>query len=383
MIAVIAAGWFLQRTHGFQTPSAEAAVAGPAAHKDPLEIRVDEALSRQIRAGTPEWAGVSGTLSVPGRIEADETRLARAGTPVGGRIADLKAVEGQPVKRGQVLATLHSVELTESQLNLLKAGAQAQTAERSVARARQLLEAGVISAAELQRRESEHSQATAEIVSSRERLRVQGMSDEAIAQVERTRTVVAESRVLSSIDGVILERHATPGQVVQPADILFVIADLSQVWLVADVPEQSAGLIEPGKMLEAEIPALPGHPVRGRLTFVSATVSPETHTVRVRMDLPNPHHLFKPSMLANIRLQDRAELRLVVPATAIVREGNQDVVFVEIAPSTYALRVVTTGGEFGGKRVIASGLDGKERLVLDGGFHLNNERKRASLQTGE
>lgn len=382
IVAVAAAtgGWMFTFRNKAQT-SQVSEPAPQAAARDPLEVTVDEEFAKKIKVGAPEWAHVSGELSVPGRIEADETELARAGTPVAGRILDLKAAEGARVAKGQVLARVLSPDLSEGQLSLMKSLSQSQLADRSVGRARQLLDAGVIGAAELQRRQAELAQATAELVSARDRLRVLGMHEDDIARLEKTRVVESVSEVSASIDGVILERHATPGQVVQPSDTLFVIADLSQVWLVADVPEQSGGFIRPGKSLEAEIPALQGRVVRGHLSFVSATVSPESHTIRVRMDLPNPDGLFKPAMLANIRLRDGAERKMVIPTGAVVREGNQDVVLVQTAPNKFLMRPVTLGGEFDEKRVVIGGLKEGEPVVIDGAFHVNNERKRASLHT--
>ncbi len=350
-----------------------------AAQHDPLEVKVADTFRAQFRVGEPIWAEVSATLSVPGRVEADETRLARAGSPVAGRINELSAVEGQSVHRGQVLATLNSTELSEGQFGFLRAQSQQQLAQRATARATQLLDAGVIGVAELQRREAEYAQASAEVTTWHDRLRVLGMSEEAVARLEKTRAVNSLSQVVASIDGVILERKVTPGQVVQPADTLFLIGDLSQVWLVADVPEQAAGLVRPGRAVRAEIPALPGLTFRGRLSFVAATVNPETRTVRVRMDLPNPDLLFKPAMLAIITLEDRAERQRVIPATAVVREGNQDHVFVEMSPDTFVLKPVSLGTEHQDMRVLTGGLRPGEKIALDGAFHLNNERKRASL----
>lgn len=346
---------------------------------DPLEVKVAVGFRQRIKVGEPVWGDVNAALSVPGRVEADVTRLARAGTPVAGRIAELSAVEGQSVHRGQILATLNSTELSDGQFGYLKAQSQQQLAQRAAARAKQLVDAGVISLAELQRREAEYAQVSAEVTTWHDRLRVLGMSEDAVARLDRTRAVNSLSQVVASIDGMILERHVTPGQVVQPADTLFVIGDLSQVWLVADVPEQAAGMVKPGKAFKADIPALPGMGVSGRLSFVSATVNAETRTVRVRADLPNPELLFKPAMLANIALQDGAARKRLIPAGAVVREGNKDCVFVETSPDAFVLRAVTLGAEHGDMKVLESGLSEGEKIALDGAFHLNNERKRASL----
>lgn len=351
----------------------------PAAQHDPLEVKISAALRPQIKVGTAEWAEVSGRFLVAGRIEADETRLERVGSPVAGRIAELKVVEGQMVKRGEVLATLNSTELSEGQFAYLRAMSQADLARRAVERARQLLEAGVIGSAELQRREAESAQAAAELATWRDRLRVLGMPEERVAVLEKTHAVNSLTQVVAGIDGVILERKVTPGQIVQAAETLALIADLTHVWLVADVPEQEAGAMRKGKALQADVPALGGRKIHGRLTFVSATVSPETHTVRVRMDLENPSLEFKPAMIANIELEDQPERKLVIPSTAVVREGNSDCVFVQAGEDRFVMKTVTLGGEYGERRVVLSGIGERDPLVVGGGFHLNSERKKASL----
>ena len=360
----------------------DTAAAAPQA-VNPLEITVRPDLMRQIRVGEPKWEHVSGTLRVAGRVEADETRMARVSAPVAGRIMDLDIIEGQIVTRGQVLATIHSTDLSAVESTFLKADSQYQLADRAVARARQLLEAGVIGEAELQRRDTELQQAGAELSSAREQLRVLGISDEALAKLQKTRAVDSLIHVVSSISGRVLERKVTIGEVVQAAEIVCVVADLSKVWLVADVPEQSAGAIRTGKAVKAEIPALPGEIITGELTYVSAVVNPETRTVRMRMDLPNPERRFKPAMLATITLMDNAERRRIVPANAIVREGNEDNVFIQTGPDKFVLHHVTLGPEFRDGRSLIDGVGAEDKIVLDGAFHLNNERKRLLLQGSE
>jgi cobalt-zinc-cadmium efflux system membrane fusion protein len=337
-------------------------------------------MMKRIRLGGPEWAEVRGTLSVPARVEADETRITRVGSPVTGRITELEVMEGQTVKRGQVLALLHSTELSDTQFGYLRAVSQRQLAARAVDRARQLVGAGVIGEAELQRRDAELTQATAEVSTWHNQLQVLGMSDEAMEKLESSRAVNSVAQIVASMDGTVLERRVTLGQVVQPADTVFVVADLSSVWLVADVPEQAAGYIRIGKDALAEVPALPGATLHGKISFVSALVNAETHTVRVRMDLPNPDGLYKPAMLSTMMLADRPERKLVLPASAIVREANRDHVFVQAAERTFVLREVTLAGEYGDNRVLAGGLRDGEKIALDGAFHLNTERKKAALK---
>lgn len=369
---------FLAILTGCGTPaSSEPEPADQASN--PLEIRPTPELRERLGIDTPRLRPVSATLRVAGRIEADETRLARISAPVTGRIVELDAVEGQHVRKGQVLATIYSTELSSAQSGFLKAHSLLQAAERAVARANLLLEADVIGKAELQRRDSERAQASADLAAAREQLRVLGFSDEDIGKLENSRTVSSTSQILSSIDGIILERSATIGQLVQAVQTVFVISDLSSVWLVADVPEQSAGGIRTGKAVEAEIPAFPGEKIQGKLSFVSAVVNPQTRTVRTRMNLPNTYGRYKPAMLANITLIDGAQERTVVPTSAMVRENNEDYVFVETAPNTFLLRKVSLGDEVGDVRVILAGVSPADHIVTNGAFHLNNERKRIAL----
>jgi membrane fusion protein, heavy metal efflux system len=348
--------------------------------RDPNEITPRADLLKQLRVGEPQHADVSDTLEIPGRIEANEGRLSRVSSPVSGRITELHAVEGQVVHRGDVLANLYSTDLSLQQFVLIKDLTAKQVAERAVRRARQLLDAEVIGSAELQRRESELLQANAEVASARDQLRLLGMSPESIDSLESSRAANSQGRILATVDGTVMERKVTLGQVVQPSDTAFVICDLSTVWLVADIPEQAAGHIRVGKEVQAEVASFPGKVISGQVSFVSAVVNPETRTVRARMDLPNQAGLYKPDMLAVVRLRDLPSRRTVIPTSAIVRENNEDFVFVRERPGTFSLRRVTLGIETGDKRVLLDGIAPGESVVLDGAFHLNNERKREATE---
>lgn len=367
-------------TAGCGTATEADSAATPTPPRDVMSIKPEPDLLSNLKIGEPKFTSVTGSLRVTGRVEANESRQARISSPVTGRITDLAILEGQVVKRGQLIAIIHSTELSAAQSTYLKVLTQLDLSKRAVDRAKHLLEAGVIGEAELQRRQGEFAQSQAEYSANRDQLSVLGMSDEAVAELEKTRVVNAVSQVRASIDGTVMDRPVTQGQMVQAAETICVVADLSSVWLVADVPEQTAGTLGIGKTVEAEIAAFPGEIIRGKLTFVSAIVNPETRTVRARMDLPNPTGRFKPAMLATLTLQDLAETQRVIPATAVVREGNEEFLFVRRAEDTFTLRKVSLGGQYGDVRVLLDGLNEGEQIVLDGAFHLNNERKRAALQ---
>ncbi|HMF53156.1 MAG TPA: efflux RND transporter periplasmic adaptor subunit [Edaphobacter sp.] len=354
-----------------------------AAEQDPTTISVTLALVQQLKIGEPKMQDVAGSLQVSARIDTDASRIARVGSPVAGRIIKLLVFEGQNVRRGAVLATLHSTDLSDTQFSFIKAYSQEKLAEQATARAEQLVKADVMGRAELERRRAELLQATAEAAAFRTQLRGLGMSDASIHQLETTRELNADYPVLSIIGGTVLERKVTLGQIVQPAEIAFMVADLSNVWLLAEVPEESAGRLHKGMNVIVKIPALPNQKVEGRLSYVAPIVDPVTRTVQVRMDLPNPHGIYKPAMLAGMTFLDNTERKTTVPSTAVVREENKDYVFVQTEPTKFRLREVSLGLETGDNRVLESGVSTGEKIVLDGAFHLNNQRKQNAIKGGQ
>jgi cobalt-zinc-cadmium efflux system membrane fusion protein len=362
-----------------QAPAAPPASKGAAAPADPNVVAAPAALAERLELGRVERRAVAEPLSVVGRIDFDEQSVARIGASVTGRITDLAGALGQSVRAGQVLAQLHSTELGGAQLAYLKANAQQELATKAVERARLLLAADVIGSAELQRRENEMQVAVVERRAAADQLRVMGLKPDAIEQTIRTGSITSTSPVVSTVNGVIVERKVNKGQVVQPADVMFVVADLSRVWVVAQVPESQIGQVQPGQAVTVEVTSQP-EPLRGRVAWVADTVNPETRTVTVRTEVDNPRRLLKPAMLANVSIEPAKVERLVVPASAVIRENNLDHVFVRTADGRFRLSGVTLADESGGLRVVQSGLEGGEEIVAQGGFHLNNERKRAELE---
>jgi len=350
---------------------------------DPSVINPSASLLKTLKLGRATASQASATFNVSARIEVDETRVTQVGSPVLGRISSLLVHEGEQVNKGQVLALLNSSGMSDAQLDFLKALSTKQLNQRAVDRAQQLLKADVIGTAELQRREAELLEASAELDAARDKLGLLGMTTESIEDLRRTRTIISVARIIAPMDGTVLDRKITLGQMIQPADTVFEVADLSHVWLVADVHEQNTGLLVIGLPVEAEISAFPGRRLMGTLNFVGSTFNPETRTVRARMDLANPNGRYKPAMLAVMHLKEPPSNRSLIPLLAVVREGSTENVFVERSPGSFVLRPVTLGEEFEGQRVVLKGLNPNDRIVLDGAFHLNNERRRLAVRGSE
>lgn len=364
-------------------PEAETSAAERNVVTDPLTIRAEPGLLQRLRIEEPVWAEVGTQVTVTAHVSVDETRVTRVGSPVMGRVVELSMGVGQDVKRGQELAALHSTALSDAQLAFLRGLSRKQIDERAVERAKTLLEAGVIGSVEMHRRQAEFSQSTAEFDAARDQLSLLGMSPDAISRLEQTRQIDSLSRVVAGITGTVLDRKVTLGQVVQASESLCDIADLSQVWVVADVPEQNAGKLSVGQPVQVRVSALPDRVLVGPLTFVSATANPVTHTVQVRLEVPNTDRTLKPAMLATLQFDNHLEKRMVIPLAAVVREENSEHVFVQKDTNTFTLRKVTLGHEARDNRVAIEGLREGEKVVTDGAFHLNNERRRRALKGNE
>jgi cobalt-zinc-cadmium efflux system membrane fusion protein len=356
-------------------PPAAPAAAPPA---DPDTIVVSPDLGKQLTLAIVGKVEIRETLRVASQVKVDEERVTRIGAPVTGRISDIRAQLGSRVQAGEVLATINSTELGQAQLAFLKSASQMQLQGRAVERAKALLAADVIGSAELQRREGELQSAEAEMRAAADQLRVLGMSRAALDKLASTRQINSVTPITATLTGTVIERKVTPGQVVQPADTVFTVADLSVVWVVAEVPEQQSSLIKVGEEVQIELSALPMRDIVGRLIFISDIVNPETRTVTIRTQVKNADRALKPAMLATMQIKSAPLAMLGVPVAAVVRDGTRDFVYVQSAqdPQRFRLREVRLGPEYEGNRAVLEGLREGETIVVDGSFHLNNERKR-------
>ncbi len=313
-------------------------------------------------------------LKVSGSIELDEKRVARVGTTVSGRVTEIKVLRGDQVKKGDVLAMVHSPALAEAQLTYLQAQSQYDLARKAAARAQLLFKEGVIAAAEQQRRESELVSNEAEWQAARDRMHILGMTDADIKQLERSRKIQSVTSLRAPIDGVVIDRKVSQGQVLEPADLAYTIADLAQIWVVGEVPERYSADMYREKAVTVTIPALASEERKTQLSYVADTVTPQTRTLRVRAVLDNQDGRLKPDMLATLIIEGKAKKRLAIPETAIVREENVDKVFIKVSAEQFELITVKLGEEENGKRPVESGLKAGQEIVSDGVFYLNADR---------
>lgn len=293
---------------------AKAAARAEIQQADPMVVELTPEMSKQFRVEAATMSNISIEQKVSGRIEANERLTTRIGSSITGRIVQVMAEVGDRVKAGQALAKLASPELTNAQLAFLRAQSSTKLAERSVERAQALLAADVIGTAELQRREVELSVARAELRAATDQLRLIGLRAESIERLQETGAITSEVTIRATRDGIVIERKVSQGQVAQPGDPLFTVADLSNVWVIGALPEQDANSVQLNQNVEVEVAALGSERLTGRIVFVSDTVQPETRTVPIRTEVKNPKFELKPQMLATLKLNGTRVRQLAVPA---------------------------------------------------------------------
>lgn len=347
---------------------------------DPNSITLKPEIMPRIKIGKPMIVDIADKLNVPSQIEIDEQKLVRVGANVTGRIVKVFAKLGDEVIEGSVLARIAGPELTQAQLAYLREHSQLQLADRAAARAQQLFAADVISAAELQRRESELQVSRAEFSAAKDQLRLLGVDEKALNDLLRHGQILPSVPITASMAGTVVERNVAIGQVVQPSDRLFTVADLSTVWTTGDVPEHIARHVMQGQHVEIRVPALGDISFDGVIIFVADTVNPLTRTVMVRTEVPNPERKLKPAMLAIMHITENPHKSLVVPESAVVRDSNIDYVFVKQGDNIFKRVPVELAPEVNKMRPVISGLTDEQTIILEGAFHLDNERKLAELE---
>ncbi len=294
-----------------------------------------------------------------GEIAADETRLERVSARVAGRVEKLWTnFTGQPVRRGAPLYSLYSPDLVASEREYLLAlenrrrlaGASAEAARS----AESLVEA------------------------SRDRLRLWGISNEQIRTLERTGRPELALTFASPVSGVVLQKSVVEGQYVSEGTELYLLADLSSVWLVAQVYEFELGRIRPGQAVTATVTSYPGREFDGKVVFVEPVLDTETRTARVRAILPNPRGDLKPGMFADARLSLPLGDQLSIPKSAAIDTGVRQVVYVETSPGSFTPRQVKLGATAGDRREIISGLREGEKVVAAANFFIDSQAQLAS-----
>lgn len=315
----------------------------------------------------------------PGIVQPNQRNVIEITTLVRGRVVEVYADLGQQVKANATLAILYSSELGLAQSAYLKARAKLNVAEQSYSRAKFLLEEKVIGEAEAQRRQAELLSIQAEANEARDRLTLLGMNAEEFRRLEESREIRSVVQIVAPFAGRVIERKLTRGEVVETTENLFVIADLSEVWVVANIPEKDIPFVHTlqtsgGIHADVHLNAYPNETFKGRITYVGDVLDPSTRTMQLRLELPNPDGRLKPEMFASVRLFSKSQdARLAVPEAALQRDQGRTFVFVQQTANEYEVRDVEVGESNGTLTSILAGLHEGEPVVTQGAFVLKSE----------
>ncbi|HSN03531.1 MAG TPA: efflux RND transporter periplasmic adaptor subunit [Nitrospira sp.] len=315
----------------------------------------------------------------PAILQPNERAMADITTLVRGRVVDVYADLGQQVEANALLAILYSSELGLAQSAYLKSRAKLHVAEQAYARAKFLLQEQVIGEAEAQRRHAELLSMQAEAHEARDHLKLLGMSDEEFRRLDKSRDIRSHVPIVAPFAGRIIGRNLTRGEVVETTEKLFVVADLSEVWVRANIPEKDIPFVHSihasgGTQAEVRVNAYPREIFKGTITYVGDVLDPATRTMQLRLELPNPEGRLKPEMFASIRLYSESQPdRLAVPESALQRDQDRTFVFVQRNANEYEVRDVQTGESNGTITTILGGLSEGDQVVTHGAFVLKSE----------
>ncbi len=334
-------------------------------------------------------------ITVPATVEADPSLTVNILPPLTGRLVELKVKLGDVVKQGQVLALISSPDLAQAYADVDKAQDGLELSHKALERARGVNAAGGNAAKDFEQATSNYVQAEAEARRAETRLKVlngststpQGNAGNTTAINTHTK---ASSRLLSitaPISGVVTTLTVGNGAYLNDATAsLMTVANLNQIWVTANVPEQWVSSVAKGQSVDINLPAYPNQTFHGTVAFVSAVLEPDTRRNKVRISFANQDGKLKPNMFAtasillsqtmaptkNVLAQSAPLIPITIPTSALLMNNDDITVFVEVAPWTFVRRTVELGHEDNDKVTILSGLTATDRVVVRGGVLLND-----------
>ena len=318
-------------------------------------VVIDQATAERLGLQTAvvEERALDARLQTTGRVVPDERRISRVTSKVEGWIEETFAsFEGQQIRKGQPLFTIYSPDLVATQQELLLALRARKSFEKS---------------------EFETVRASGDslVEVARRRLRLWDVTPKQIAEVERTGKVLKNLTVYAPASGVVVERKAFPGTRVTPDTELYTLADLSTIWVEADVFESDLANVRVGTTAEVTVPG--GEIRAGRVTFVNPMVDAASRTIKVRVELANANLALKPGMFVSVSLPTGGAPRLVVPRDAVIDTGARKLVLVDEGDGRFVLREIRTGEQGTDYYTVLAGLTAGERVARNAQFLVDSE----------
>jgi len=311
-----------------------------------------------VRTATAERQALSRQIRAVGRVDFDEERLSRLHPKTEGWIEELYIDKtGEQIDKDAILLSIYSPQLVTSQQEYLLALNSLDALKKSPY-------------------EEIRSGAEQLVTSARERLELLDVPEHQIRELEHTRKIKKNLHIHSPFDGVIMNIGAREGQFVTPATELYKIADLSRVWVFADVYENEVSWIQVGDPVDMKLAAIPGRVFTGRVGYIYPYAEEKTRTIKVRLEFANPDQLLKPDMFADVTIHAQRKVdAIVIPSEAVIRSGEREQVFVVRAPGKFEPRTVRLGVSAQGLVQVLEGVSAGEEVVTSSQFLIDSESK--------
>ena len=321
----------------------------------PVQLSAERLQSIGVKFGVVERKSVQDEIRATGTVAIDETRLSYVQTRISGHIEEVFAdATYQYVRKGQPLFTIHSPELVVAEREYLLAKQNASNLSQSTIPG---VAAGVASLLD----------------SSRERLEQWNVPEQEIARLESTGQIEHALEIDSPASGYITERNALPNLMVQPDTRLYTLADLSTVWVLAQIFQNDLARVKVGAPTSLTVDSYPGRAFRGKVDFIYPDVDMTTRTARVRLVYSNPNLTLTPGMYVNVVLQVPLGNQLVIPVSGVLQSGTRQIVFVERGAGYLEPRDVQLGPQAGDQYIVLKGLKAGERIVTSANFLIDSE----------
>jgi cobalt-zinc-cadmium efflux system membrane fusion protein len=357
--------------------SAQSEFSGSGKAGDTQIVDLSERQAATLKIGPVAARDFALLKTAVGTIDFNENLLVQVFSQYAGKILKANFNIGDDVKAGDVLFTIDSPDLLQAESTLLASAGVLELQKRTLARATNLLKAGGSAQKDVDQSTSDQQTAEGNYKAARDAVRIFGKTDAEIDQVVDMRKVDSTLRVPSPIAGRVVARNAAPGLLTQPgsAPSPYSVADLSTMWMLANVIETDAPAYKLGQAVEVRVPAYPDTVFKGRVTTVGSMIDPNTHRQLVRSEIDDPQHQLRSGMFASFVIHVGDPMRsLAVPAEGVVREGDGTMtVWVTSDSRHFIKRTVRIGLQQDGWSQILDGLSAGETVVTDGAVFLSNK----------
>ena len=333
-----------------------------------------------VKTVAPEYRTRATVLETNGKIQFDEERLVRVNAPLTGRVVEVLARPGDAVEPGHRLLLLDSPDLGAAKSDYAKAVSDLDRSEKALNLARDLFEVKAISEREIRDAENDYRKAAAEKERAASRLLALGLPQAQLKNVASREDTSTQIVVRAPRGGVIVERNVTPGQAVTfgqsdtPTN-LFIIADLSNMWVVADVYEPDVPKVRLGQVVTITLPCCPGERFEGKVTYISDSVDPQTRTVKVRAVVSNRARQLKAEMFVKVAIETGSSTVLAIPPSAVQFEEGQPFVVIDKGNGGYERRPVKLGNDLDGIVEVLAGITPQDRIVSTGSILLKKNAR--------